>query len=211
MTETRAPDPHAAYDLYMERQRRWGARWRRLGQVLGYVLGGCLAVIVAALFVASVLDLAQPRIWGTFTQTDCEPRPRGDCRPVGTWVSDDGDIVKREVYLDGWTDDTGTTRASYQPTAIISDESNNIVHTPGLTGVGPWLSGALLLGWVGYMLFKAASWGDITLPSCRRWRGRRRPATRSTVPATRGSLRRRYRRSLEEGTASSAGGEGGSD
>ncbi|WP_301114419.1 hypothetical protein [Microbacterium sp.] len=199
MTETPAPSPHAAYDRHMARQRRWGAWWRRFGQIVSYIVGGGLAVVLAALLIASVIDLGQPRIWGTFTQTDCEPRPRGGCRPVGTWVSDDEAIVKHDVYLDGWTDETGTTRASYQPTAIISDESNNIVHTPGLTGVGPWLTGAALLCFVGHMLFKAASWGDITLPRSRRPHARGQSATRPAGSVTRGSLRRRYRRSLERG------------
>lgn len=165
VTESRAPSPHAAYDRYTERQRRWGVWWRRFGQLAFYVIGSGLSLVLAVLFVAGVLDLGQTRIWGTFTQTDREPRPRGGCRPVGTWVSDDGNIVKRDIYLDGWADGTGTTPASYQPTAVISDESNNIVHAPMWTGGGAWLTGLVLLGWVGYVLFKAASWGDITVPS----------------------------------------------
>ncbi|WP_141933416.1 hypothetical protein [Microbacterium sp. SLBN-146] len=203
MTESRVPSPHAEYDRYMERQNRRRAWWRRFGQLAFYVIGSGLALVFAALLVAGVLDLGQPRIWGTFTQTDCEPRWRGGCRPVGTWVSDDGNIVKSGVYLDGWTDDTGTARAGYQPTAIISDEANNIVHTPMWTGAGAWLTGLVLLWCVGYMLFKAASWGDITLPSRRRARRQAQSATRSAGLATRGSPRRQYRRMLEQGTLSS--------
>lgn len=168
MVEPTPTNPHAEYDRYMARSRRRGTWWRRFGQIAGYIIGGALAVVLALITVVGVIDLGQPRIWGTFHQTDCEPKARGGCRPLGIWVSDDGATVKRDVYLDGWTDDDGAVRASYQPTAVISDESNNIVHAEGMTGLGPVISGALLVGWVGYMLFKAVSWGDIRLHIRRR-------------------------------------------
>lgn len=85
-----APSPHAEYDRWIARRERWGAWWRRFGQIAFYVVGGILAIAFAALLVASLIDLGQPRIWGTFTQAGCEERFRGGCRPYGTWVSDDG-------------------------------------------------------------------------------------------------------------------------
>jgi len=190
-------DPHAAYDRDMARRERWTAWWRRLGQITAYVIGVVLAAALAVILVVSIIDLGQPRIWGTFTQTDCETRPRGGCRPLGVWVSDDRAIVVRDVYLNGWIDDNGTTRASYQPVTLLSGESNDIVDTPLFTGAGPWITGAVLPWWVGYMLYKAASWGDIRLPSTRGDRARRRPRT---GPNGRASLRRDYRRSLERST-----------
>lgn len=191
-------DPHAAYDRFMTRQSRWAAWWRRFGQIAFYVLGGVLAVTFAVLLVVGVIDLGQPKIWGTFTQTDCEPRPRGGCRPIGTWVSDDRDVVRHEVYLDGWAEGSGTVRASYQPTAILGGESADIVHTAMFTGAGPWITGAALLCWVGYVLYKAASWGDIPVPRSRRRGARGRSHARRTGSATGASLRREYRRSLDE-------------
>lgn len=186
-----APDPHSAYDRRMARQRRWEERLRRLGRIVFYLIALVLTVGIAVLLVVAVIDLRQPRIWGTFTQTDCEPRPRGGCRPVGTWVSDDGGIIKGDIYLDGWTDGAGITRASYQPDAIISDESNNVVHASELTGAGPWTMGLFLIGWVGYVLYQAAAWGDVPMLS----RRRHRPVSSAAEPLTRGSLRRNRRRS----------------
>ncbi|WP_144782971.1 hypothetical protein [Microbacterium sp. BH-3-3-3] len=138
-------------------------------------------VALVLLLAASIADPGQPLIWGTFTETGCEPRPRGGCRPVGTWTSDDGSLVQYDVYLDGWMDENGTTRASYQPTAILGGES--IVHTPALTGAGPWIIGALLPWWVGRMF-----WADARSALVRRRRGR----------GTRISPRWDYRRSLDE-------------
>lgn len=110
-----ASSPHYAYDQYWARHNRRISVLRSVGHVLGYVVGLSLAVALAALFVASVIDVAQPKVWGTFTERDCEPQPRGTCRPIGSWVSDDGSMTKRDVYLDGWADAGGTTPASYRP------------------------------------------------------------------------------------------------
>lgn len=160
--------PHAAYDRYWRRVGRGTAILRRVGQFAFYLIALALASILMFLFVASVIDLAQPTRWGTFTQTDCEPRLRGGCRPVGTWVSEDATEVRRGVYLDGWVGSDGTTRAGYRQDGIISDETNNIVHAPGLTAAGPWVSGGILIWWVGYSIYKSVQWGDIRLPSRRR-------------------------------------------
>ncbi|MBB3157160.1 hypothetical protein FHS07_000844 [Microbacterium proteolyticum] len=178
--------PHAAYDRDIARRERWGDWWRGFGRVASALIVGALAVVLVVLLVISVLDLRQPVIWGTFTQTDCEPRPRGGCRAIGTWVSDDGDLVRHDVYLDGWPEDDGTSRASYQPTAILGGESADIVHSSLLTGVAPWVIGALLL------------WGlcHVLGVDVRRLlaRARRRSRAGSSAPP---SLRREYRRSLD--------------
>jgi hypothetical protein len=181
MAEMSPGSPHAAYDRYMRNQRRLGAWLRSVGGVAFYVFAVLMALVLAWLTVAGIVDLGQPRQWGTFTQTDCEPRPRGGCRPVGIWVRDDGQLVKRDVYLDGWPDESGSTRASYQPDAIISDESNSVVHAEGLTGAGPWVAGATLIWWVSYVIHRAASWGDIRI-------GSRRPRPR-TAPSPRREFR----------------------
>lgn len=197
---TPPPSPHAEYDRWIERRERWGAWWRRFGQIAFYVVGGILAMAFAALLVASLIDSAQPRIWGTFTQTGCEERFRGGCRPFGTWVSDDETIVLHDVYLDGWTDESGTARAGYQPTALVGSD---IVRVPFLSGFGPWLIGGILVWSVGYALYKAASWGDLPRPGSR-WLDARGPARPQGALGTRGSLRRQYRRSLERGQSETA-------
>ena len=190
-----APSPHAEYDRWIARRERWGAWWRRFGQIAFCVFGGIMAVAFAALLVASLIDLGQPRIWGTFTQTGCEDAGRRGCRPYGTWVSDDRTTTLPDVYLDGWTDGSGPVRASYQPTALLGDD---IVHVPLFSGTMPLLVGGILLWWVGYILYKAASFGDIRLP--RGWVGGRGPARPQGALGIRGSFRRQYRQSLERGT-----------
>ena len=163
-----------------------GAWWGAVGRIIFYLVAAAIGAGLASLTVASIVDLGQPRQWGTFTETDCEPTLRGGCRSIGTWVSDDKTLFKHDVYLDGRPDEGGSARASYQPDAILSDESNNIVHAAGLTGMGPWVSGAVLIGWGGYVLYKAMSWGDI------------RTASRQRRRHTGGSLRREYRESLAQ-------------
>lgn len=187
--ETSASSPHAAYDRYIARMKRWGDGLRGFGRVATALILGVLAVVLVALLVVSVLDLRQPVIWGTFTQTDCEPRPRGGCRAIGTWVSDDGTIVRRGVALDGWPEDDGTSRAGYQPTAILGGESADIVHAPLFVGAGPWILGAVLLWGLCHVL--GADARSVLA------RARRRSRAGSTAPA---SLRREYRRSLEAGS-----------
>lgn len=196
-----APSPHAEYDRWIARRERWGAWVRRFGQIAFYVFGGIMTIAFAALLLVSVIDAGQPRIWGTFTQTGCEETGLRGCRPYGTWVSDDRTIVLHDVDLDGWTDDFGMARASYQPTALLG---HDMVHVPFLSGIGPWLLGGILIWWVGYILYKAASFRDIPVP--RRWLGvRGRSSRRQGALGIRGSFRRQYRQSLERGTSSADG------
>ncbi|BAJ74013.1 FOG: Ankyrin repeat [Microbacterium testaceum StLB037] len=180
----------------MGRQRRWGVWWRRFGQIVFYVVAGVLTVAIAALLVASLIDLGQPRVWGTFTQMGCEDRPRAGCRPFGTWISDDGAIIEQHVYLNGWTDSTGRTRAGFQPTALLGD---NVVNVPVLTGGMPVLLSIMLVWWTAVVLRRAASWGDIVLPRSRWLGGRGGPARRQGALGIRGSFRRQHRRALERG------------
>ncbi|GAA1925402.1 hypothetical protein GCM10009775_17040 [Microbacterium aoyamense] len=191
MPDDVAPSPHVAYDRHVARSARLGGWWRRLGQLVFYVVAALIAGAFGLLIYAFAADLGQPRIWGTFTHEDCEPRPRGGCREVGTWVSQDGSLVKEDVYLDGGSGPDGTTPASYQPSGIISDETNNIVHVPALTGAGLWLSSAFLIGWLGYVAYKALQWGDLRFPS-RRTRTRIRTLdTEVSDPDSRKSRRHR--------------------
>lgn len=193
--KTPASSPHAAYDRYIARMERWGDWWRGFGRVLTAIVLGALGVVLVVLLVVSALDLRQTVIWGTFTQTDCEPRPRGSCRAIGTWVSDDGTVVRRGVALDGWPDDDGTSRAGYQPAAILGGESADIVHAPLFMGAAPSIIGAVLL------------WGlcHVLGADVRSMLTRARRRSRAGSPA-RASLRRDYRRSLQSARSPRAGG-----
>ncbi|MBZ4488182.1 hypothetical protein [Microbacterium sp. cx-55] len=129
-----------------------------MGQIAFHLFAVALTGVLAALFVASVVDAGEPIIWGTFTEEYCEDSPRRGCRPVGTWTSHDGTIVKHDIYLDGAVGVDGTAPASYRPTGIMS---NNVVHTTAFTGILPWLTGGLLLWWAIYSMYKATGWGDL--------------------------------------------------
>ena len=194
---TPSPHPHAAYDRFMERQRRAGERWRRFGQIVFSLVAGVLAVAIAAILIASLIDLGQPRVSGTFTQVGCEERPRGGCRPFGTWISDDGTIVEHHVYLNGWTDSTGRARSTFQPGALLGE---NVVDVPGLTGAMPMLLSVVLVWLLVIALRRAASWGDIALPRSRWLGGRGGTVRRQGALGIRGSFRRQYRHSLERET-----------
>jgi hypothetical protein len=105
---------------------------------------GLLFCVTAFLGVASAIDAKEPVYWGTFTQTHCDWARYG-CRSFGTWVSDDGTITKLEISLDGDPGPDGTVRADYQPSGIINDADNNIVHTAMWSGVMLWLPWVLCL------------------------------------------------------------------
>ncbi|MBN9194645.1 MAG: hypothetical protein J0I44_00975 [Microbacterium sp.] len=181
MSAPDASSPHAAYDRYVARQERRVGWWVRAGHIAAYVTFGLLSIAAAALLIATIIDLHQPRVWGTFTMQSCEQTARHGCRPLGVWRSDDGAIVKHDIYLDGGVGPDGTSRASYQPEGIINDDSNNVVHVPAFSAAGPLVAGGLLFGTVGYILYKAWTWGHI--PIRRRVQGRspngRRAARRS--------------------------------
>lgn len=193
MREPDPTSPHAEYDQYVARSERRAAWWRRAGRIAFYVFGAALALIFAWLTVAATIDLGEPRYWGTYTQTDCEPRVRGGCRSVGVWVSDDRSIVKSDVYLDGWPNPDGGVRASYQPTGVINDERNNVVHAEELTGLGPFAAGLGLIGWTGYVLSRAVKWGDLQVAQ---FGPRRRRATRDS--SARAMTRRQYRDNMRD-------------
>lgn len=127
---------------------------RRLGHGIFYAVMAVVFVVSVGLGVAGVKDMAdqQPVLWGTFTEEDCLPNIHG-CRSIGRWVSDDGTIVKEQIYLDGSPGKDGTVRASYQPAGLNNDSDNNIVHVRWTTGAGiwmPWVLAAFSLGSVVY-------------------------------------------------------------
>jgi hypothetical protein len=144
-----------------ERGRRRTGVPRRVGRILFAIVGGAIAAIMLFLVVASWIDLGRPRAWGTFTQSGCEQTPRGACRPVGTWVSDDAQLVVGGVYLDGLLGASGTARAAYQTSGIINGEDSDIVHTPLTTYGAPWLCGVLFVGWTAYVLHRTRGWDAV--------------------------------------------------
>lgn len=118
---------------------------RPVGRVITYLLMTVLLVCSVAIGVATGKDAAdhQPVVWGTFHQESCKPAARAGCTPVGTWVSDDGVIVRDQIQLDGVPEPDGTARANYQPSGLMSDSDLNIVHTAQGTELKLWLPWAL--------------------------------------------------------------------
>lgn len=111
----------------------------RVGRVLFFALWAVVIAAGATLGIIGVLDADEPVRWGTFTEERCEQGGRYGCRSIGTWVSDDGSIRLDDVYLDGTPTTDGTAAASYQPTGIVNDADNNIVHTRVGTSLEPFV------------------------------------------------------------------------
>lgn len=120
-----------------------------------------LCVLMGFVGIANVIDEREETYWGVFTEHYCEPMPRGGCRSIGSWVSDDGRIVKHDVFLDGGVDPGGTIRAGYRPDGILGDEDNNIVHAEDWWDARFWVPWAALVVFGGMTLAQARRWGDI--------------------------------------------------
>lgn len=141
----------------------WAHVWSRarlLGRVLFFVLMGVAVVMGIYIGIAGLVDASEPTYWGTFTQKSCVEGGRYGCRSVGTWVSDDGSIRLKNVYLDGKPGGDGTVNAQYQPKGVNNDADANIVHTStgvALKPIVPWALIGMGLG------FSAWYW--------RKWRG----------------------------------------
>jgi hypothetical protein len=123
-----------------------------------------VAVAVAVfLVVDSVLDIWQPVLWGTFQSHGCEPRDtsRHGCRVYGSWVSDDKSTILYRVYLDDLFGRVGTVRAMYQPTGLVNDASNNVVHAEGTQFLGTWMPWLVLAVALGVLIHYARDWGHL--------------------------------------------------
>ena len=102
---TRRPDAVVEHDG-RNRQTTWSCGF--------YVVVAVVFAVSVGLGVAGAKDAIdkQPVVWGTFTQERCEPATVGthrNCRSLGDSVSDDGSIVKKGIYLDGWASTTTVT------------------------------------------------------------------------------------------------------
>lgn len=117
---------------------------RTIGRIGFTALFGILIAIMVVLGVGGIASLGEPVHWGTFTEERCE-RARFGCRPIGTWVSDSGDLRVDEVQLDGTVGPDGTARASYRPTGFNNDADNAIVHAEPWATWGPWMPWILVL------------------------------------------------------------------
>ena len=115
-------------DTPRPRGPRWHVPVRVARQAIFAVVTAALLVVSATLAIGGTLSADESVVWGTFRQTDCEPKPRGGCRSVGVWMSDDRTIRKIDVYLDGSPNSDGTVRAAYRPHGFNNDNENNIVH-----------------------------------------------------------------------------------
>ena len=113
---------------------------RAAGHGLFYAtMGGVfLVLLVIGLITFAARDL--PTYWGPFTESK------------GTWVSDDGSIVKDDINLDGSVGQGETVRAAYHPGGLMGDDVNNIVHA------GVWAHAGLWMPWVGLAGLGAIAW-----------------------------------------------------
>lgn len=132
---------------------------KRKGRAVFVVVMAAVFMVCAAVGIANAKDAidGQPVIWGTYTQVECRTDLKG-CRSYGTWVSDDGTIVKTGIQLDGSPGSDGTVRASYKPAGLMNDEDNNIVHEEAWSTAGLWMPWLLCLLIVGMTVFYVRSW-----------------------------------------------------
>ncbi|HEY4269236.1 MAG TPA: hypothetical protein VGM94_13695 [Galbitalea sp.] len=146
----------AQADLRTERpgRRRRGAL-KMAGNIAYCVFFGLLFIVSLLLGISSAFSATQRSYSGTFTQHSCESGYRGRCESVGTWVSDNGSMVKKNVQLDGDVNSDGTAPATYTPKDFNNDAENNIVHTSTWAPARFWLPWALVLLFGGLILVRA--------------------------------------------------------
>ncbi|GEB13678.1 hypothetical protein GUY44_06440 [Pimelobacter simplex] len=145
----------------MARVRLLRRRLERAARLVAAVVLGLCALVLVAVGAVEWHDRNLPRHWGTFTETStvCDGGPRRGCTVTGTWVSEDGSMVKADIELDGTVEPGRSVRAVYQPGGGRGDDADNIVHT------APWANAGL---WVPFVLAVAVAVGA--------WRvGRRSP------------------------------------
>jgi hypothetical protein len=134
------------------RRRRDGLKMA--GNIVYCVFFGLLLLISLVLSVGSASSATERSFSGTFTQHRCESGYRGRCEGVGTWVSDSGSIVKKDIQLDGDVNSDGTVRATYTPKGFNNDAQNNIVHTSTWAWARFWLPWAMVLLFAGLILVR---------------------------------------------------------
>lgn len=128
---------------------------RAAGHGLFYATMGGVFLVLLVIGLITFADRDLPTYWGAFTETSttCDPPgPRSTCLSKGTWVSDDGSIVKDDINLDGSVGQGETVRAAYHPGGFMGDDVNNIVH------VGIWAHAGLWMPWVMLAGFGAITW-----------------------------------------------------
>jgi hypothetical protein len=140
-------------DRRPERPGRRRDAFRMVGNVVYCGLLGLLVVIMLILGVGYASSAGQRSYSGTFHEHSCE-YSRFGCEGVGTWVSDNGSIVKKKIQLDGFVNSDGTVRASYTPTGFNNDAQNNIVHASTWAFARFWLPWALTLLFAGLVFFR---------------------------------------------------------
>lgn len=114
-----------------------------IGRWTVVVVMGILTALIVTLAIAATADVRQPVQWGTFTELTCVEQGRTSCDPVGTWVSDDGHTILRDVSLDGPAPGIGQrARAGYRNKGLLGGDSG-VVHTKTLLKAAPLISWAI--------------------------------------------------------------------
>lgn len=126
--------------------RRGGGVARSVGRGIFVWLMVVLIGVGVALGVQESIDAAndEPVVWGTFRETECIWRGRGGCRSYGTWVSDNGDVVRDYVQLSGVPGPDRTVRAGFRPHGLRNSEDSGLVYTEPWVRAGPWAAGGFV-------------------------------------------------------------------
>lgn len=145
------------------------------GRGVVYLVMAVALLLSLGLGVANSIDNTAPIVWGTYTEERCEKQLRRSCSSIGTWVSDDGQIVRVDVRLDGSPGPDGTVRAGYRPDGILS--AQRVVHVETWINAGPVVCFGTAL-WVAVIIgCVAKKWGHL-----RWWQNRRRRITDGANP-----------------------------
>lgn len=135
-------------------RRGYRDAFKLVGNVLYIGICGLLLLVSLVLGVGTVSNSSERTYSGTFTQQSCDLGYRGRCEGVGTWISDNKSMIKKDIHLDGDANSDGTIRADYTPTGFNNDAENNIVHTPTWGGAKYWLPWAMCTFFGGLILFR---------------------------------------------------------
>ncbi len=100
----------------------------------------CFGALTVGFVVLGIQGIQEPKdgqylVWGTYTETSCDPVFLRSCDSYGTWTSDDGALVKDGIGLNGDIEVNGTVRAAFETDGSIDDDDNIFVDTVEHAGV----------------------------------------------------------------------------
>lgn len=132
-----------------------------------YLVMGVCFVGSVTIGVVEIVERDRHRTWGTFTETSttCDYLSRRrSCQSIGTWVSDEGAVVKEGIRLDGHVHPGESVRASFRPGGLMGDDGNNIVHSARSSAAGVWVPWMVAVATVVVALLQRRRWRASALP-----------------------------------------------